>query len=238
MSVYESLKQFIYPQITIWESHLVTIIFSSTLATVAAYFVQKVYMNLQVQTINEMKERKDAQLKLSQAYDDLELKIEGRTKELSNSNQRLKEEIRIRKATEKKLRRSEERFSKVFHNAPLSIVIVDFEEGRFQMVNNCFLRLMECDNRDQIQGKTIFDLEMYADDEEWRYMISHLGEHGPTPFSVDTRIRTLLGEIRFVILTAEKITVNGKVSILMMLHDITARRKQKESKQRFENHHY
>ena len=39
MTVYETLKQTVFPGITVWESHLFTILFSSVSATVAAYFV-------------------------------------------------------------------------------------------------------------------------------------------------------------------------------------------------------
>ena len=44
MTVYEVLKQVISPNITIWQSHIVTIIFSTLIATVVGYFVlRKVY---------------------------------------------------------------------------------------------------------------------------------------------------------------------------------------------------
>ncbi|HKJ34753.1 MAG TPA: PAS domain S-box protein [Balneolales bacterium] len=219
MSLYEMLKQFIYPQITIWESHIVTITFSSTMATFAAYFIQRTYKKLQEQALHEVQERKQTKLLLSKAYDDLEVRVTNRTQELQTSNKRLKKEIQIRKLTETKLRRSEERFSKVFHNAPLAIGIVDFTEERFLMVNNSFIRLMECDDKGQVHGKTVYDLDMWVNDDEWHSLRYQLGDDNSIPFETETRIRTILGEVHNILLSAEKINVNGKVCILIMLHD-------------------
>jgi hypothetical protein len=39
MTIYEVLKQLIYPDITIWQSHIVTIIFSTICASVVSFFV-------------------------------------------------------------------------------------------------------------------------------------------------------------------------------------------------------
>ncbi len=41
MTSYETLKQFLFPDIAIWESHLITIVFSSISATVAAHIIFK-----------------------------------------------------------------------------------------------------------------------------------------------------------------------------------------------------
>ncbi len=52
MTVYETLKQFVWPDIGIWESHIITIIFTSTLATVCSYFVE-----LHLQRIKDISDR-------------------------------------------------------------------------------------------------------------------------------------------------------------------------------------
>ena len=39
MTIYEVLKQVISPDITIWQSHIITIIFSTVCATAASYFI-------------------------------------------------------------------------------------------------------------------------------------------------------------------------------------------------------
>ncbi len=52
MTIYEMLKQFVWPDIGIWESHIITIIFTSVLATVCSYFVE-----LHLQRVKEKSDR-------------------------------------------------------------------------------------------------------------------------------------------------------------------------------------
>lgn len=56
MTAFELTKQFIFPRITIWYSHLITILFSSLLATIGTYFVLRDRNKLLQQT-NELKEK-------------------------------------------------------------------------------------------------------------------------------------------------------------------------------------
>jgi PAS domain S-box-containing protein len=41
MTVYESLKQLLFPRITVWQSHVVTILFSTLIALIVAYLVMR-----------------------------------------------------------------------------------------------------------------------------------------------------------------------------------------------------
>src|SRR5215831_17942944 len=67
MTIYEATKQWVYPGITIWESHAVTIIFSTTIATVAMFLGLRRYELLRVQNEQEIAERKHAQEDLAKA---------------------------------------------------------------------------------------------------------------------------------------------------------------------------
>lgn len=54
MSVFETVKQVLYPDITVWESHFVTILFSSTMATVtAAVLIAHFRMAMLIYEIND-----------------------------------------------------------------------------------------------------------------------------------------------------------------------------------------
>ncbi|MBN1863290.1 MAG: hypothetical protein JW808_00150 [Victivallales bacterium] len=46
MTTYEVLKQFIWPNISIWESHILTIIFTAMLATTASIIALRQYQKL------------------------------------------------------------------------------------------------------------------------------------------------------------------------------------------------
>lgn len=56
MTIYETIKQLLYPNINIWESHAITIIFTTILATIAAYFVlndrEKLIKQLELSNFN------------------------------------------------------------------------------------------------------------------------------------------------------------------------------------------
>ncbi len=78
MTAYESSKQFLLPDLSLWESHAITIGFSSFIALVIGNF-----------TLNKFEKlfalREQAELNLRRAHDELEAKVNERTRELSVS---------------------------------------------------------------------------------------------------------------------------------------------------------
>lgn len=67
MTLYEATKQWVYPGITIWQSHAVTIIFSTIIATVAMFLGLRRYELLRLQNEQEIAERKHTQEALAKA---------------------------------------------------------------------------------------------------------------------------------------------------------------------------
>ena len=61
MTTYETIKQWVNPGITIWQSHVITIIFSTMIATVAMFLGLRRYELLRLQNEQEIAERKRAQ---------------------------------------------------------------------------------------------------------------------------------------------------------------------------------
>ncbi len=57
MTIYEVIKQQLFPQITIWQSHIVTIIFSSTVTTLIAFLVLRRWNLLYDRAIEELGRR-------------------------------------------------------------------------------------------------------------------------------------------------------------------------------------
>jgi len=78
MTGYEATKQFLLPQISLWESHAITIIFSCIIAFFIGHFTLKKFEKL-------LALRERARNDLSEAYNTLESKVEERTWELSLS---------------------------------------------------------------------------------------------------------------------------------------------------------
>jgi len=70
MSIYEWLKDALFPNMSIWGSHIITIVFTTSLATVMAYFVtRKLYLQYElVQKAVERKRAEEAILKSEEKY--------------------------------------------------------------------------------------------------------------------------------------------------------------------------
>ncbi|MBN1427293.1 MAG: HAMP domain-containing histidine kinase [Anaerolineae bacterium] len=91
MTIYEAFKQLIFPQITIWESHFVTIVFSSTISTIAAYFVLRNRQKLLRQALEEIAERKRMEEALRLSEESLERRVAERTAELEAAHKKVLE---------------------------------------------------------------------------------------------------------------------------------------------------
>lgn len=105
MTIFEATKQFIFPQITIWESHSLTILFSSLVAPIGGYIALKRIEYLRRNAVKEVEARKLAEEKLKQSHDELEEIVIERTAELSKTNEQLCQEVSLRKQAEEEIRK-------------------------------------------------------------------------------------------------------------------------------------
>jgi PAS domain S-box-containing protein len=96
MSVYQAIDEFV---MNTWQSHVMDILFATTLALAGVYKVFKQREELHEAMLREVKDRQAAQAELQMAKEAAEL-----------SNEVLKLEIEERRETEERLRSSERRF--------------------------------------------------------------------------------------------------------------------------------
>jgi hypothetical protein len=75
MTTYETLKQIIIPNISIWESHIITIIFSALCATVAGYFIIRKHHELTEELIVKNVESEGLRKELEENVKRLEITI-------------------------------------------------------------------------------------------------------------------------------------------------------------------
>lgn len=125
MTGYELSKELIFPSLTLWESHLITVLFSTFIATIAALLVFRKYQALLDQLTLELDERHRAQEALQAAHDELEKRVQERTVELVKVNEELRGEIRDRYRAEEAMQASERKYRELVQNANSIILRMD-----------------------------------------------------------------------------------------------------------------
>lgn len=75
MTMYEALKQVISPDITIWQSHIITIIFSTVCATAASFYILRKQNELNSRLITKNIESERLKKKLEKNIEKLEISL-------------------------------------------------------------------------------------------------------------------------------------------------------------------
>ncbi|HEY7685702.1 MAG TPA: response regulator [Gemmatimonadales bacterium] len=123
-----------------------------------------------------------------------------------------------RKRAEEALRRSEERFEKVFRASPVAITISTLDDARYLDVNDAYLRMLGY-SRAEVIGRTAYDLGLWRDPTERERVVQQL--RGGSAQDVETVIHTKEGRSRNVLIALERIDIGGTECLLGLLHDVT-----------------
>jgi len=158
------------------------------------------------------------------------LEAENKTKaqlvfELSELNKRIKE-LETPGSMEAGL--SEEKFAKAFDCNPEPITITRLGEGRYVEVNNAFLELSGY-KRDEVIGRTAFDLNIWVSIQERDLFVKDLRENGYNRRDEEIKLRSKSGEFRIFLYSTEIIFINAEPHLLWVTRDITDRKKMEEA---------
>jgi|GEM_PF-2793445 len=124
------------------------------------------------------------------------------------------------------LKESEEKFAKVFHEAPVWISITDFETAKYLDVNEEALRATGF-TRDEVIGHTAEEIGFFEKGAREK-IINEINEKGRV-IDCEMTFHAKNGSLMWGILNAEQLVVNGNKCILTIVNDITSRKQAEES---------
>jgi PAS domain S-box-containing protein len=117
--------------------------------------------------------------------------------------------------------RSEDKFTMVFRSSPIAFCITTVAEGRFIDVNDAFERRYEY-SREEILGRTVFDIGVWADANDRSQMLNEIREQGRVRNRV-TRLRKRSGDVIETIYSADIIQLDGQQCLLAVSEDLPNR---------------
>ncbi len=127
---------------------------------------------------------------------------------------------------ESALRISEERFSKIFHLNPMGKVMINFNTAKLIDVNKAFLKTTQY-LRGEVIGKTMNELNLYAEPAHWNELVSIVRENGLV-YDQESMLRIKSGEKRSMQCAAWLIETVEEPLLLVMFKDLTEQKQANE----------
>ncbi len=135
--------------------------------------------------------------------------------------------------TEAALRHSEEGFSKIFHNSPDMVAIINMEDGKYLEVNQKFLDVLEY-TREEVLGHTTEELNLWAESKDLKeILLNDLIEKGEI-HNVEFSLKTKSGKIATMLSSNVIINLNNKTCRIVTCRDITKEKKMEAEMARLE----
>jgi PAS domain S-box-containing protein len=176
------------------------------------------------------RERRQALEELRRSHEELELRVQQRTAELTRANEAMRAEIAERKRAEEALRNSENKFSILFSKASLPAVLSRFPDHEFVDVNDAWTQLFGYTKEESI-GKTSFDLGINRDAARRTHAISEAQLHKQV-LNLEQTLFSKSGDALIVLTNVNVITIGGQDYAITSMQDITERKRAEEALQK------
>ncbi len=120
------------------------------------------------------------------------------------------------------LRETEEKFSKTFRASPVAMGLSTLPEGRYIDVNQAFLKLLGFERQETL-GHTDLELGLWINPLERDPMLKLVEEQGSVR-NRDVSLRSKCGATRNVVLSADRLELNGQKCLVAAMDDVTPRK--------------
>jgi PAS domain S-box-containing protein len=140
------------------------------------------------------------------------------------------EQIKLEDIRQAELRRSQERFYKIFHTSPDAISISELENGRIIDINNSFSSMLGY-IPDECIGKTSIELSMYVNHTERFKMVGLLKEHSEIN-GYEIHLRHKNGTQFIASASISPIELDGKACLIWMARDITIQKQNEAQREK------
>ncbi len=132
-----------------------------------------------------------------------------------------------RKQAEQALKDSEERFAKAFNASGNAICITSSGDNKFIEINDAYMDFTGY-TREEVIGHTAIELKLWVIDDEFKKLQQALAKEGKF-HNMEFHSRCKSGEIRTGLGSAEVININGKPCRIVVITDITERKRMEEA---------
>lgn len=156
---------------------------------------------------------------LAKAFQHMALQLQDSFQALAHAKAEL--EIRVEERTQE-LRQSEEKFAKAFRSGPSAIAITRMADGRLLEANGVFLAMTGY-RLDEVIERTPTELNLWENMADRDRLLQIVADQGAI-HNYEFRLRTRQGLIRTSLLSAEVINLNGEDCLLTIAIDISDRK--------------
>jgi PAS domain S-box-containing protein len=174
-----------------------------------------------IAVVTDISDRKQAEDKLLSATQELELRVQERTSDLVEANEKLKQEIAIRAQTEEELRESEQRYRSLFKNNHAVMLLIDPASAEIIDANPAACSFYGW-SHEELTGMKITDINILSKQQVFQEMERAKAEER---HHFLFRHRLANEEVREVEVYSGPIRMRGKELLYSIIHDITDRKR-------------
>ncbi len=117
------------------------------------------------------------------------------------------------------IRKSEERFRRIFHASPIATCVIRVDDGKYIDANQAYLRLVGR-TFDELLSSSSLKIGLWKDDQDRAAFVENLNKNGAIQ-GVEYQVRDVPAGPRDTLAYYELIELGGQVCVLAMFYDVT-----------------